>query len=87
MAFGLGDLPVAILVHREEIPIGELAGGVVAQELAFLLPGQVDLLAEDFDLSGGILAIAQGLVHLNILIHQCFGVCLRLAEYLEEQRL
>ena len=40
----LADLPVALLVHGEEIPVGKLAGGVVAQELAFLLLGQLDLL-------------------------------------------
>ena len=31
----LADLPVTVLVHGEEIPVGELPGGVVAQELAF----------------------------------------------------
>lgn len=38
------DLLVTGLVHRKKVLVGELPGGVVAQELALFFPGQIGLL-------------------------------------------
>ena len=51
LPFSLADLLIALFVHGEEVPIGELPGGVVAQQLAFLFVRQVCLVTQGGNLS------------------------------------
>ncbi len=77
----------ALLVHGEEIPVGEFPQGVEGQKLLTFPLRRLNGPLQGFHLFLQVSALVQRPVQLHILLNQRLGVGLRLPEYLQQQGL